>query len=402
MNSIKRFCLIEKRLLIKLGWKNFILFILMVITMYSLVLVTSVYHQSVKYMKTYSNISGVEHSLCVAPFEDLSEDFKDLKEMETTNAVYAIYSLNTSCKDIKGNQYPFSLISKELISDRSNFKLKKEITEGSGFYNNLPVVFLKGFDFQKHQPGEIFEIYIKNELIQVYIGGILKQDGIMATFDTIGTGLSLYDIMSGNEKSSIFMLDTKETRSYITANNWGLKGSGACILSCNESGYYINLENIKKQLSESGYLFTDYQTIINRTKAQVEDIWYQYMMLPIYLFSFSFLFIVSCIIIFIHKVSDDISIFYLCGLSKKRSYVFIALTNCIMTFFAAILNLSIAINAIASNTQLPLYMDIKLNDIDLLPIPILLIIVFLIGYLVAFFMFHKKSFVQIRKKLMAN
>ena len=140
-------------------------------------------------------------------------------------------------------------------------------------------------------------------------------------------------------------------------------------------------------------------TIIANTEYKTNKLLEDAIPLPLMTFVLTFLFSISMVVLMLDKNMQTYSVYYLCGLSKKKSYFLFLSSIGISELLAAVINAAITLYCLYFPERRPEYMqDIMFSWNNLYLLLVQAVFVLMIIFLEIVITYHKRSFIQIKNQ----
>ena len=154
-----------------------------------------------------------------------------------------------------------------------------------------------------------------------------------------------------------------------------------------------------EELNQLHFSFNTYEDIISNSNHITEEQMKNALLLPMLAFVLTFLFSVSMILLMLDKKMETYSIYYLYGLSKKKSYFLILGSIGCLELLAFVINAAVNIFYCHFPERRPeLIRDIQFSWDNLYLLLVQAVIILGIIFLEIFVTYHRKSFIEIKNQ----
>ncbi len=282
------------------------------------------------------------------------------KEIEKMDGIKGVADITyhgvleyVSSEKIAGINYQF-------YNEHMTNAFSNQLSEGHWFGENknpdIPDVVVGGAAFNEVEVGSIIQISLignsdKNAAHKVHVIGKIGYPWYSADYNAISNNISTKDFLTAADM--MIFEDTKENRTlFETYSELAPSLSFSYFVL-----YDDNCTEEQKQACRDYYntvgSYLSYDTILENTEKNIHDELMEKMVLPVFLLIIATITLISISTLNTYKKLRDHSIYYLCGCSRRKSFMYLFVEISMVAIIATAIDIfyiSIQINGLHNGT----------------------------------------------------
>ncbi len=376
-----------------------LLFTVFILSQFSMLSLIGKYRTCMQYDRCYKSIPDVDRSVYYMYGENLTagNDFT-----AKYHEVLSELSQNSCVEDISCRSYMGTVIDRE---EEVNVIAMDERLLGYGSDTGIDEdghiqIFLSPDVFTDRSVTDEIDLQIRTDEqtvnIRAVISGRYKAAEYLPGFNIYSNKMDCYDMLT-EYTNTIFVVKTPETEKLLMKNDMYDSRTGFIFFS--DGSAVSERSEVLEEMNRSGFSISTYDDIIANTEYKTNKLLEDAIPLPLMTFVLTFLFSISMVVLMLDKNMQTYSVYYLCGLSKKKSYFLFLSSIGISELLAAVINAAITLYCLYFPERRPEYMqDIMFSWNNLYLLLVQAVFVLMIIFLEIVITYHKRSFIQIKNQ----
>lgn len=404
----KNLCLIKK-FYKDIRLSSLLLFIVFLLAQFSMLSLIGKYRTCMYYDRCYKHIPDVERSVYYGYEANLMTGTSDtntyqciLDEISQRGCVERIlYMSYLGTIDFQGESINILAMDGDLLRCSVGLEQNSKDWNNTGIdkEGNLQIILTPKI-FSNHDLRDKINLQVTTNGqtvdISAVISGRYKTVACLPNFNQYSNKMDYYDMLS-EYTNTIFVPKTPETEKLLMKNDIYDSKMGFIIFT-NDSTE-AERSSILEELNQLHFSFNTYEDIISNSNHITEEQMKNALLLPMLAFVLTFLFSVSMILLMLDKKMETYSIYYLYGLSKKKSYFLILGSIGCLELLAFVINAAVNIFYCHFPERRPeLIRDIQFSWDNLYLLLVQAVIILGIIFLEIFVTYHRKSFIEIKNQ----
>lgn len=388
---------------------SILLFIVLCLAQFSMLGLTGKYRTCMYYDQCYKHIPDVERSVYYGYEANLMTGMPDddayqriLEEISQRRCIerfiYMSYLGTVKCQGESINLLAMDsgLLKNSVGLDRSKNDWNSTGIDAKG---NLQIILTPKLFSNFDLADKInLQIAANGQTVDIpaVISGRYKTVSCLPNFNTYSNKMNYYDILS-EYANTIFVPKTPETEKLLMKND--LYDSRMGFIVFTDDSTESERTQILEELQQLHFSFNTYEDIMANSNHVTEELVQNALLLPMLTFVLTFLFSVSMILLMLDKKMQTYSIYYLYGLSKKKSYFLILGSIGLLELLAVVINAVATVFYYYFPERKPeLIRDVQFSWDNLYLLLAQAVIILGIIFLEIFVIYHRKSFVEIKNQ----
>lgn len=327
-----------------------VLFVIFSLSLMIVNITTAQYKYEI-YSKTVFQNSGLNNAIYFMPFSSKSDsrisswkDFNKFDAIKKQEAVKEVLTVKVAPCELNGQKLNLVLYNDELIQAFGSSSGLKNWSSSAATKENRAALATQIPQNQLFNSIQKLTVYNqsenKSEFISVFISGVMGHPVY-----TVGLGLNSSYVLAEDFLSPTDSVILKETPDLLDFLNQ--TGTLRIYPNC----FVMLKDDISEQAKQScmDWLKTkgnvlSYQEILSNTSQTIDDRVKKKFPIPLFFLMVATVSLISVSVLFVYKKMKTYSIYYLCGLSRKRSKIYMGISLSLISFAACLFNIFVMSN----------------------------------------------------------
>lgn len=294
----------------------------------------------------------------------------------------------------------------KIYNEHMTNAFSKQLSEGTWFgestESDMPEVVVGGAAFNEIAVGSTIQITLtdnesKQTQHKVRVVGKIGYPWYTASYGSMGSNISTEDFLTSADM--MLFSDTEETRTLFETY--------AKLTSSLSFSYFVlydeNCTEAQKNACRDFYetvgSYASYDTILSNTEKNISDELMDKIVTPVFLLVIATITLISISTLNTYKKLRDHSIYYLCGCSRRKSFIYLFVEISMVAIIATVIDIvyiSIQINGLRSGTVI--YSNTIIDYWNIVYAVIYCIITMLITTILPFMIYKKNTPLEIYRR----